>query len=266
MKRTLSVQWLRSDVAWQAFKFFAWLGSLVLLAVSVGCQSGGGRTCACKTGGASGAACGTFPSQQTAAAGAVATNAPAAQEEDVIEGDLIFDGKSLKGWKITDFAGHGEVEVKDGKIILGEGVMTGVNYTNEIPRMNYEVTWEGCRVMGSDFFASLTFPVGDTHCTLITGGWGGGVVGISSIDNMDASENETTQFIPFENGRWYRFRVRVTPDKIEAWVDNKQVVNVNTKGKKIDVRPGEIEESRPFGFAAWSCTGAIKNVRIRRLD
>jgi hypothetical protein len=43
-------------------------------------------------------------------------------------------------------------------------------------------------------------------------------------------------------------------------------VNVNTKGKKIDVRPGEIEESRPFGFAAWSTTGAIKNVRLRKLD
>lgn len=238
---------------------------LALLAVGAGCKSGG-TACPCKSGQAGMGGCGACPNGAGAAASAPATPAPAQAEEEGEEGELIFDGQSLKGWKVTDFAGHGEVEVKDGKILLHEGIMTGVNYTNPIPRMNYEVTWEGCRVAGSDFFASLTFPVGESHCTLITGGWGGGVVGLSSIDNMDASENETTQFIAFENGRWYRFRVRVTPEKIEAWVDQKQVVNVNTKGKKIDVRPGEIEESRPFGFAAWSCTGAIKNVRLRKLD
>jgi hypothetical protein len=180
--------------------------------------------------------------------------------------ELLFDGKTMKGWKITEFAGHGEVEVKDGKIIMNQGVMTGVNYTNNPPRMNYEVTYEGCRVDGSDFFASLTFPFDDTCCTLIAGGWGGGLVGISSIDGMDASENETTQFVAFENGKWYRFRVRVTKDKIEAWVDDKQVAKVNTKGRKIDIRPGEIEGSRPFGFATWATTGAIKNIKLKRLD
>ncbi|MCX8157736.1 MAG: DUF1080 domain-containing protein [Verrucomicrobiae bacterium] len=242
---------------------FALLGTLALLTLMTGCKSSRPATCPCQAAKTQAALSTTSPAPASAAP---ATNAPAPAEEEVEEGELIFDGQSLKGWKITPFAGHGEVEVKDGKIILHEGIMTGVNYTNPIPRMNYEVTWEGCRVAGSDFFASLTFPVGESHCTLITGGWGGGVVGISSIDNMDASENETTQFIAFENGRWYRFRVRVTPDKIEAWVDNKKVVNVNTKGKKIDVRPGEIEESRPFGFAAWSTTGALKNIRIRKLD
>jgi hypothetical protein len=158
------------------------------------------------------------------------------------------------------------VEVKDGKILLHQSVMTGVNFTNEIPRMDYEVSYEACRVDGSDFFASLTFPVGESCCTLITGGWGGGLVGISSIDGMDASENETTQFIAFENGKWYRFRIRVTKDKIEAWVDDKQVANVNTKGRKIDVRPGEIEDSKPFGFATWATTGALKNIKLTRLD
>lgn len=264
MKRIFirGLQWVGLEV----FRCGIVLLGLTILAFSVGCKSGACSCCPSKAGKAAAGSCGGVCPTACAAPTGGATNAPAAVPEEVEEGELIFDGKSLKGWKITPFAGHGEVEVKDGKLILNEGIMTGVNYTNDIPRMNYEATWEACRVSGSDFFASLTFPVGQTHCTLITGGWGGGVVGISSIDSMDASENETTQFIAFENGRWYRFRVRVTPDKIEAWVDNKQVVNVNTKGKKIDVRPGEIEESRPFGFAAWSTTGAIKNVRIRKLD
>ena len=38
----------------------------------------------------------------------------------------------------------------------------------------------------------------------------GGVVGLSSIGGFDASENETTQFVEFKNGQWYKIRLRVT--------------------------------------------------------
>lgn len=250
---------MKRPIASLAFPCLAAVAAcLILLALGPACAKRKKSACAdC-------AATGSCPGQtQTTAAPQAPADAPEPEDNG---GEPLFDGQSLKGWKVTGFAARGEVEVKDGKIILHQGVMTGVNYTNEMPRMDYEVSYEACRVDGSDFFASLTFPVGDSHCTLITGGWGGGVVGISSIDSMDAAENETTQFVPFENGKWYRFRVRVTKDKLEAWVDTKQVVNVNTRGKKLDVRPGEIEESRPFGFATWASTGAIKNVRLKRLD
>ena len=46
---------------------------------------------------------------------------------------------------------------------------------------------------------------------ILLGGWGGGVVGISSIDTMDASENETTKYRQFVTDRWYKVRLRVTP-------------------------------------------------------
>src|SRR4051794_6944351 len=40
---------------------------------------------------------------------------------------VLFDGKSLDGWKKTDFANAGEVKVEDGSIILGVGnSMTGI--------------------------------------------------------------------------------------------------------------------------------------------
>src|SRR5262245_58340085 len=71
----------------------------------------------------------------------------------------LFDGRTLAGWAITDFAGHGEVSVEDGKLILGNGVMTGVTWTNALPRMNYEISLEAMRVEGNDFFCALTFPV-----------------------------------------------------------------------------------------------------------
>ena len=57
---------------------------------------------------------------------------------------------------------------------------------------DYEVTLEAMRVDGNDFFCGMTFPAGKDPCTLIVGGWGGTVVGLSSINGMDASENETT--------------------------------------------------------------------------
>src|SRR5262245_10017096 len=53
----------------------------------------------------------------------------------------LFDGKTLTGWAETDFAGHGEVKVSEGKLILETGVMTGVTWTNApaLPRINYEI-------------------------------------------------------------------------------------------------------------------------------
>src|SRR5437899_2480510 len=77
----------------------------------------------------------------------------------------LFDGKSLTGWKNSEYGGHGDPAVEDGKLILPSGVaLTGVTYTGgEVPNMNYEVAVEAQRVDGSDFFCALTFPVGDSH-------------------------------------------------------------------------------------------------------
>jgi hypothetical protein len=176
----------------------------------------------------------------------------------------LFDGKTLKGWAVTDFSGHGEVRVKDGKLLLENGVMTGVTWTNDIPRMDYAVELEAMRVDGSDFFCALTFPVGKDPCSLIVGGWGGGLVGLSSLDGEDASSNETTKFMNFENGRWYKIRLLVKPTTIQAWIDGEKLVDVVTTDRKISVR-SEVEQSIPFGIATYSTTGAIRNLKVRQL-
>jgi hypothetical protein len=179
----------------------------------------------------------------------------------------IFDGKTLTGWKATDFAGAGEVAVKDGTIVLNAGdPLTGVNYTVPTPKMNYEITLDAMRVEGSDFFCGLTFPVGDTSVTFVVGGWGGGVVGISSIDHEDASENETTQYKSFTSGKWYKVRVKITPKKLEAWLDKDQVVDLELEGKRLSMRAGEIESSEPFGIATYRTKAALRNLKIRTLD
>jgi len=177
----------------------------------------------------------------------------------------LFDGKTLANWEVTGFAGHGDVEVKDGAIVLNQGILTGIHRTKPPAVVDYEVTLEARRVTGGDFFCGFTFPVRDSHATLVVGGWGGAVVGISSLDGQDASQNETTQYKRFENGRWYRIRMSVTSTNLSTWIDDERVVNVATTGKKIALRPGDIELSAPFGFATWSTTAELRDIRWRPL-
>jgi hypothetical protein len=177
----------------------------------------------------------------------------------------LFDGRTLKDWKSTDFGGEGTVEVKDGAILLGVGNdLTGVNYRPLVPHRNYEVSLEARRVDGADFFCGLTFLVKDDPCSLIIGGWGGGVCGLSSIDGLDASENSTTKYREFETGRWYTIRLRVTDAKIEAWIDKEQIVDQKLASKKISIR-SEVEASRPFGIASYRTLAALRNIRLREL-
>lgn len=177
----------------------------------------------------------------------------------------LFDGKSLKGWQKTKFGGEGSIKVKKGAVILEVGSdMTGIHTKRKLPRINYEVQLEAKRVDGSDFFCGLTFPIGKSYASLIIGGWGGGVCGISSIDGNDASENLTTTYRRFKKGTWYPVRLKVTSTKLEAWLEGKQIVDIKTKGRKFSIRI-EVEESRPFGFSTWQTTGALRNIRLRRL-
>jgi hypothetical protein len=179
----------------------------------------------------------------------------------------MFDGQSLAGWRETLFAGRGEVQCRSGVILLNMGdPFTGINWTNDFPKVNYEIALDAMRVMGSDFFCGLTVPVGEDACSLIVGGWGGSLLGISSIDGMDASENETTKFAQFETGRWYRIRLRVTESRLQAWIDGERLVNIDIKGRKISTRPGDIELSKPMGLAAWQTSAALREIKWRPID
>ncbi|MDB6064316.1 MAG: hypothetical protein JWR26_524 [Pedosphaera sp.] len=179
----------------------------------------------------------------------------------------LFDGQTLAGWQVTDFREHGAVRCESGLIVVGQGAsLTGINWTNNIPKVDYEIVLDAMRLQGTDFFCGLTLPVGETHCTLILGGWGGRIVGISSINGDDASDNQTSQNFEFESERWYHVRVRVTGAKIQAWLDQQEIVNLDTTGLKITMRFGDIELSKPLGVATWKTTGAIRGIKIRRLE
>lgn len=178
---------------------------------------------------------------------------------------FIFNGNSLNNWEITNFGPQGPVTVSGGELILGMGEgCTGVTYKKSVPDINYEITLDARRREGNDFFCGLTFPVRSEFCTFIAGGWGGATVGLSCIDGKDAAENETTTLRNFEKNRWYKIRILVTDRKIETWIDEEKVVDLDTQGKKLSIRP-EVTLSKPFGITSWNTTAGIRNVRIRKI-
>jgi hypothetical protein len=192
-----------------------------------------------------------------------ATNAPTAESENW---KPLFDGETMKGWKEIDFAGHAKSHIVDGTIQVDMGIaLSGVVMTNKTPKVDYEVALEARKIAGGDFFCGLTVPVKESHCTLIVGGWGGSVIGISSIDGMDASENETSSSLYFETGKWFDIRFRVTADRLKVWVDQEPLIDVDIQDRRIEMRPGEIEIAKPFSLSTYSTTAQFRNIRLRTL-
>lgn len=172
-------------------------------------------------------------------------------------------------WKTITFGGEGMIRWQDRVLSLDAGVeLTGAKYGGEnLPAMPYELELEARKVTGSDFFCGLTFPVSspDECVTLIVGGWGGGTVGISSIDGLDASENETTTYGNFEQNQWYAIRVVVEEGRMQAFLDGEKIVDLPTSGRKLGLRPGVIETCAPLGVAAWQTASEIRGIRWRSL-
>ena len=107
-------------------------------------------------------------------------------------------------------------------------------------------------------FCAVTFPArGLDECvTLVVGGQGDSLVGISSIDGKDSSENETRAFHPFETEVWYQIRLVS---------DGEKLVDLDTTSKTLSLRQGGIEECVLFGLATWQTTAQIRDVRWRGL-
>ena len=175
--------------------------------------------------------------------------------------------QALSGeWKETAFPRKGAVKMEGGEILMSAGApLTGVTWGGTFPKMNYEIRFEGMRRAGGDFFASLTFPVGESFATLVTGGWGGDIVGVSSVDGWDASDNETRNYFTFETGKWYAIRLAVTKGKIQAWIGEERMVDLAIQGREIGLRRGDIGLSSPLGFASYNTTGAVRGVGYRVL-
>jgi hypothetical protein len=189
--------------------------------------------------------------------------------QTLTQNDLwLFNGTNLNDWEQTDYAGKGKVIIdENGSLVLEMGAeLSGVHWKGEpLPVVNYEILFKAKRTMGSDFFCGLTFPFKQSHATLILGGWGGSLIGISSIDDFDASENETGDAYIFEDNQWYDIRLRVTDSEIYVWINDEQVIDCEVEGRKVAMRFGEIEMSVPLGICTYATTGVIREVLLKKL-
>jgi hypothetical protein len=145
--------------------------------------------------------------------------------------------------------------------------LSAAKWTGTPVKPPFEIELEARRLDGTDFFCGLTFPARTTgECvTWVVGGWGGSLVGLSSIDGKDASENETKFHFPFEKQQWYRLRLKCTGEHIDAWIDNGRVIDLPTTGRTLSLRPGPIDVCAPFGLATWQTTGEFRGLRWRPL-
>lgn len=182
--------------------------------------------------------------------------------QNIQEDKLLFDGVSMENWEVIDFEGHGNISIADSSIIIGKGeLISGIRWTEDFPKTNYEINLYARRIEGSDFFCGMTFPVKDSFLTLVLGGWNGAVVGLSSINGYDAANNETGTQYRFGSGWWYSVRLRVTDAKIEAWIEDEKIIDF-TIGNSVFSLRSEVESSVPFGFTTYKTTGALRDIKL----
>lgn len=181
----------------------------------------------------------------------------------IIQDDkVLFDGVSLDNWQVIDFEGHGNISIVDSCIIIDKGeLISGIRWTEDFPKTNYEINLDAKRIDGSDFFCGMTFPVKESFLTLVLGGWGGAMVGLSCIDGYDAANNMTGNLFRFASGWLYAIRLRVTDKKIEAWIEDEKIVDFTIENSKLSLR-WEVESSVPFGITTYKTTGALRNIRL----
>lgn len=179
---------------------------------------------------------------------------------------VLFDGKTLSGWKSIEFGGEGEVTVTDGKIVLQRGSdLTGIVYAGApLPKVNYEIAYDAQRLDGLDFFSGLVFPYQDSFCSFVVGGWGGGVVGLSSVDGLYANDNSTGSHDVFKQDQWYRIRLRVGELFVRAWIDDKKVVDLDLTDHKLSVHPA-VDLAKPLGITCYSTIAGLKQIHFREL-
>lgn len=178
----------------------------------------------------------------------------------------LFNGHDLKGWKShieSEWDLYRDAGVKDGSIEFPMGTpYSAISLSNKFPQDNYELELSAMRTSGNDILCGILMPVGNSHVSMILGGWGNHVVGLSCIDNMVASDNESSCTMSFEDNRWYRVRVAVTPGNIRAWIDDSQVIDQERENRTISPYPG-LEDLIPFGLFTWQTASLMKDIRYR---
>ncbi|MBM4034852.1 MAG: DUF1080 domain-containing protein, partial [Planctomycetes bacterium] len=186
------------------------------------------------------------------------------------EWQSLFEGKTLAGWKAVEggaFAGRGRVAVEQGTAVLEAGRdYTGIAFEGQTPKTNYEVALEAMRVEGGRDFCDVTFPVGDSMCALVVGGLRGDLVALSVFEEQATAPTDLKgKRMAFQAGRWYAARVRVSDDRVQAWLDEEKVIDVPRAGNKFTPHP-HLAPVGGLGVSAFKTKAVLRNIRLRRIE
>ena len=58
--------------------------------------------------------------------------------------------------------------------------------------------------------------------------------------------------------------MRVTPERIECFIDGEPIVDQPLAGHRVSIR-AEVEPSRPLGISTYATTGEVRKIRWRPL-
>ena len=115
----------------------------------------------------------------------------------------------------------------------------------------------------------------ESFCTLINGGWGGSLTGLSSVDGYDASENQTSRSYDYRGHTWYRFRIRVMDNAIQVWItpqdkggnweEEQSVIKLETEDRELSTR-FEVDKYKPLGFCTWVTEGQLRKIEYRVIE
>ncbi|WP_459556290.1 3-keto-disaccharide hydrolase [Lacunimicrobium album] len=179
----------------------------------------------------------------------------------------LYNGKDLDGWKTPNFGGERPSTVKkSGELVIEMGApMNGLTYTKDFPKNNYEIELKARRLLGNDFFVGLTFPVNDKFLSFVAGGWGGVVVGISSLDGEDANNNDLRQIRQFKEAQYYKVNLKVTPELITIAIDDEQVIKFDPRKHRLSTRV-EVDLSKPLGLSTYETEAGFEYIKYRSLE
>ncbi len=168
----------------------------------------------------------------------------------------LFDGKTLAGWKREDAEKAGQKLSVMGGAILFDATAPGENpwlmWDGETPASRYEIAFESAAGPATEpnrlnfivYFRNGAEMIGVGQWPRQLGfRWAGGEACLREL--------------PQERGEWRRVQVRVTPGRVQVWVNGVRVV---------DAAPPQTQWSaEAFGFQTCSAAAAVRQIRMRRI-
>jgi hypothetical protein len=163
---------------------------------------------------------------------------------------ILFDGKSLEGWKT-----QGDWYITEREIA---GQPWGGSLINETVSSNgsYYFQFRAKKMAGPDGFIAL-FECDGKSLAWVIGGW-------RNTRSELAGYEKTRSELTIDRFRWYKVEVRVETDKIDALLDEQLVWSL----PRSEIRePSPTKEfQRGVGFAIWSTLCKFKETRFVALS